>query len=268
MLRALVSVNPDLASVIALNYACQLSGVVEMGIQPIYVKEPESGDEAPGTGWVRRTWERGLLSQERDAVHRLIEGEKVITGVLAKPQILQGKRDDQILANLLGGEYDLFIEGCVPCYEKLEFSQRLDSKLFRHSPCPVIIARNLIQLRKILVVLYDEVNVGKLLPTLINLFKGADVSIDLMYCRFLGPESPVEPIETGLPLYKEVDEILEAQEWTFGSRLALQGSVQSLARQIEQYSLLATSLSRQPIQHSALLELLGATPAPILLCWQ
>lgn len=268
MLRTLVSVNPDLASVIALNYACQLSGVIEMGIQPIYVKEPESGDEAPGTGWVRRTWEQGLLSQERDAVHRLIEGEKVITGVLAKPRILQGKRDDQILSNLLGGAYDLYIEGCVPSYEELEFSRRLSSRLYRHSPCPVIIARNLIQLRKILVVLYDGVNVGKLLPTLINLFKGADVSIDLIYCRFLGPESPVEPIETGLPLFREVDEILEAQEWTPDSQLALQGSVQNLARQVDQYSLLATSLPRQPSRDNALLELLGATPAPILLCWQ
>lgn len=268
MLRTLVSVNPDLASVIALNYACQLSGVVEMGIQPIYVKEPESGDEAPGTGWVRQTWEKGLLSQERDAVNRLIEGEKVITGVMAKPQILLGKRDDQILANLLGGAYDLFVEGCISCYERSEFSQRLNSRLYRHLPCPVIIARNLIQLRKLLVVLNDEVNVAKLLPTLKKLFKGADVRFDLMYCRFLGPESPLAPIESDLPLYQEVDEILAGQGWAPDNRLALQGSVQSLARQIEEYSLVATSLSHQPKQDNAMLELLGATPAPILLCWQ
>lgn len=268
MLRTLVSVNPDLASVIALNYACQLSGVIEMGIQPIYVKEPEPGDEAPGTGWVRRTWEQGLLSQERDAVHRLIEGEKVVTGVLAKPKILQGQRDDQILSNLLGGRYDLYIEGCVPRHEELEFSQRLSSRLYNHSPCPVIIARNLIPLRKILVILYDGINVGKLLPALINLFKGADVGIDLMYCKFLGPESPVEPIDAQPPIYSEVDEILEGREWTPDNRLALRGSVQNLARQIDEYSLLATSLSRQPDRNNALLELMGATPAPILLCWQ
>lgn len=268
MLKTLVSVNSDLSSVIALNYACQLSGVVQMGIQPICVKEPDSGDEAPGTGWVRRTWEQGLLNQERDAVHRLIEGEKVSAGVLAKPQFLLGKRDDQILTNLLGGSYDLFVEGCVSCYERSEFSQRLNSRLYRHLPCPVIIARNLIQLRKILVVLNDEVNVGKLLPTLIKLFKGADVRLDLMYCRFLGQESPAEPIDTDLPVYREVDEILEARGGMPGNRLALQGSVQSLARQIEEYSLVATSLFHQPEQDSALLELLGAIPAPILLCWQ
>ncbi|MGD9368438.1 MAG: hypothetical protein PVH87_22250 [Desulfobacteraceae bacterium] len=267
MLRALVSVNSDIASVIALNYACQLSGVVPMGIQPICVKEPESGDEAPGTGWVRRTWEQGLINREREAVHRLIEDEKVVSGVLAKPQFLLGNRDDQILANLLGGAYDLFVEGCVSCYERSELSQRLNSKLYRHLPCPVIIARNLIQLRKILVVLNDEVNVGKLLPTLIKLFKGADVRLDLMYCRFLEHKSPAEPIDTDLPLYQEVDEILEARGWTPGNRLALQGSVQSLARQIEEYSLVATSSFLQPGQDgSALLELLGATPAPILLC--
>lgn len=268
MLRTLVSVNSDLASVIALNYACQLSGFVEMGIQPIYVKEPESGEEAPGTGWVRRTWEQGLLSRERDAVYRLIEGEKVVAGVLAQPQFLLGKRDDQILANLMRGGYDLFVEGCVSCFERSEFSQRLNSRLYRHLPCPVIIARNLIQLRKILVVLNDEVNVGKLLPMLVKLFKGADVRLDLMYCRFLGQESPVEPIDTDLPLYHEVDEILEAQGWAPGNRLALQGSVQHLAREIKDYSLVATSLFHQPGQDGMLLELLGATYAPILLCWQ
>jgi hypothetical protein len=268
MLRTLVSVNPDLASVIALNYACQLSGIVEMGIQPIYVKEPESGDEAPGTGWVRRTWEEGLLRQERDAVQRLIEGEHVLTGVLAKPQILLGKRDDQILVNLMGGAYDLFVEGCISCYEKSEFSQRINSRLYRNLPCPVIIARNLIQLRKILVLLNDDIDVDKLLPSLIKLFKTADVRFDVMYCKFMGPDRPVETIDPAPPLVQKADEILEAQGWSPGSSLALQGSAQNLARQIEEYSLVATGLSHGSPLDSALLELLGATPSPLLLCRQ
>ena len=268
MLRTLVSVNSDLASVIALNYTCQLSEIVEMGIQPIYVKEPESGDGAPGTGWVRRTWEEGLLIQERDAVNRLIEGERTTTGVLAKPQILMGKRDDEILSKLMGGGYDLFVEGCVSCYEKSEFHQRLNSRLYRHLPCPVIIARNLIQLRKILVVFYDEVNVAKLVNRLTNLFQSSKVHFDLMYCKFAGSQLEAEPIDIEVPPLQEAGEILQDQGWQPEGRLAFQGSAQALSRQIEEYSLVATSLSHQPEQDSAILELLGGTPSPILLCWQ
>ena len=268
MVRTLVSVNPDLASVIAMNYACQLSRIIEMGIQPIYVKEPEPGGEAPGVGWVRRTWEDSLLTREREAVDRLVEAERANCTILARPQVLLGKRDDEILSNLLLGDYDLFVEGCVSSFERSELLQRVLSPLYRNLPCPVIIARNLIELRKVLVVLDDDVNVGKLLPALINLFKGARLSFDLMYCKFVDTGLPVEPVDTAVPLFHEADEILKRHGWMPKNRLALQGIPQNLVRQIEEYSLVATSLPHRPKRDNALLELLGDTPSPILLCWQ
>ena len=268
MLRTLVAVNPDLASVIAMNYACQLSGIIEMGIQPLYVKEPEPGEQAPGVGWVRRTWEESLLAREQAAVDRLIEAERANCRTLARPKIRLGRRDDEILSNLRGGAYDLFVEGCLAGFEKSDFLQRIRSPLYRQLPCPVIIARNLIGLRKILAVFTDRVDVGRLLSALTSLFGETKLRLDLMYCRFVDRARSVEPIDSENGLFQEADEILQAQGWVPENRIALQGSVEGLARQVEDYSLLATSLPHRPGRDNALLELLIGAPAPILLCWQ
>jgi hypothetical protein len=265
MIRTLVSVYPDLSSVIAMNYACRLSRIIDMGIQPIFVKEPEPGAQAPGTGWVRHTWENSLLGMERDAVDRLIETERDHCAILARPQVLVGDRDDIILKNLLGGTYDLFVEGCLASFEKSELLQRVRSKLYRNLPCPVIIARNLIELSKILIVFDDSVNVDRLLPSMMQLFNGTQLRFDLLYCRLLGTGSYVEPIEESDAFFSKADSILLEHGWEPENRLALQGTPQGLIRQMEDYSLIVTCLPQLMEADNELMRLIGDTPSPILL---
>jgi hypothetical protein len=268
MIRTLVSVYPDLSSVIAMNYACQLSRIIEMGIHPIFVKEPESGEDVPGVGWVRRTWENSLLGMERDAVDRLIEAERTHCANLARPQVLVGNRDDTILSSLMGGTYDLFVEGSVASYEHSDLLQRIDSRLYRNLPCPVIIARNLIELRKVLVVFDDEMNIGKLLLAMINLFHGTQLRFDLLYCSLLGSGLSVEPIEQAENLFSEADKILDKHGWVPENRLALQGTPEGLSKRIEDYSLIMTGLPQDITATTGLVQLLDDTPSPILLCRQ
>ncbi|MEJ2638185.1 MAG: hypothetical protein P8010_01285 [Desulfosarcinaceae bacterium] len=268
MIRTLVSVYPDLSSVIAMNYACLLSRIIDMGIQPIFVKEPEPGADVPGVGWVRRTWENSLLDMERDAVDQLIEAERAHCANLARPQVIVGNRDDAILSNLMGGTYDLFVEGSVASFEQSELQQRIESRLYRSLPCPVIIARNLIELRKVLVVFDDEVNVDKLLQAMINLFDGAKLRFDLLFCRMLGTGLSVGPIEKAEGLFVEADETLSRHGWAPENRLALQGTPQGLLKRIEDYSLIVTGMPQGAAASNGLLHLLGETPAPILLCRQ
>ena len=56
-LKTLVAVDADLASSIAIRYACDLANRTGMQLQTIHVVEPEEQGHTPGTGWVRRTWE-------------------------------------------------------------------------------------------------------------------------------------------------------------------------------------------------------------------
>lgn len=265
MIRTLVSVYPDLSSVIAMNYACRLSKFLDMGIQPIFVKEPEEAENAPAVGWVRQTWENSLVEVEQDAMNKLIESEKSEYAILSRLRVLYGNRDDKILDNLLEGPYDLYVEGCVSRFEKSELLQRARSSLYSRLPCPVIIARNLIDFKKILIVTGSAAPADKLLPPLVKLFEGHIPRFDLLYCNIIDAGA-LEPIYDSADLFSVADAVLNEYGWEPENRLALQGTPKDLARQIEEYSLVATSLPKQPERHNGLLELLSDTFSPILFC--
>ncbi|MEJ2135290.1 MAG: hypothetical protein P8X86_08605 [Desulfofustis sp.] len=267
MIKALVSVYPDLASVIAMNYACRLSKMFAMEIQPIFVKEPEEGDKAPAVGWVRQTWENGLLDVEQEAMNKLIESERSVYAKLTSLQVIYGDRDEAILDNLLKGGYDLFVEGSISRFEKSSLLQRTCSRLYRKLPCSVVIARNLIDLNKILIIIGDVAPASTLLPALLKLFKGSNVRFDLLYSKIID-SGPLEPIYSEPEIFNEADEIFHGTGWKPEKKLALQGSPRDLATQIEEYSLVATSLPSEPERHNGLLELLSDTPSPILFCRQ
>jgi hypothetical protein len=239
-----------------------------MQIQPIFVKEPEPETNVPGVGWVRRTWENSLLDTEREAVDRLIETERSHCTSLARPRILFGKRDDAILSNLLGGTYDLFVEGSLTGFEQSEFKQRIDSMLYRNLPCPVIIARNLIQIQKLLVVFNDEINIEKLLHGLNHLFHDKPFRFDLLYCRIAGTGMSVDSIADTKEIFSKVENVLDAHGWMPENRFALKGSPQGLIRRIEDYSLIVTCLPQTMAPDNDLVQLLGDTFSPILLFWQ
>ena len=111
MLRTLVYLNADLASSIALRYTCQLAQVVDMKLHSIHVEEPDQGTHAPGTGWVRRTWESALLKAGELEIAQLINAEKSSCPMLSAPKMLIGDRENEILSEIQSESYDLFVEG-------------------------------------------------------------------------------------------------------------------------------------------------------------
>lgn len=266
MIRTLVSVNPDLASVIAVNYACHLSRSIPMGIQPVFVKEPEPERDFPGLGWVRHTWENSVLSIEHEAVNHLIEAEKVNCPALIRPMVLTGKREEMILSCLLGGAYDLFVEGSVSSFEKTAFIRQINAPLYRNIPCPVIIARNLIELHKVLLVFDQESGIGKVVPAMKTLFRETTLPFDVMYCSIVERGRPVEPIEPSEGLFQHADSLLQRAGLQPERRLALQGGPENLARQIEEYSLIAISLPSEQTRDERFFEMLADVSSPILLC--
>ena len=268
MIKALVSVYPDLASVIAMNYTCRLSRVLKMGIQPIFVKEPEEGEKAPGVGWVRKTWENSLLEVEQEAMEKLIEAEKSEYAILSNLQVLFGNRDEAILDNLLEQSYDLFVEGCVSRFEKSALLQRARSKLYRNLPCPVIIVRNLIDFKKVLIIVEESQPVKKIMPPLIKIFSEVkDLHCDLLYCQIID-SGPLEPIAPPEGIFAKIEKMFGSEGLSPQTTFALRGTPKDLAHQIEEYSMVATSMPKNPDKHNGLLELLSDTPSPILLCKQ
>ena len=70
MIKTLVSLNADLASSIAFQYSCRLKQFVDMNLRVIHVEEVEG--HPPGSGWVRSTWERGLIHTAREEISQLM----------------------------------------------------------------------------------------------------------------------------------------------------------------------------------------------------
>jgi len=97
MLRTLVYLDADLASSIALRYACQLTRVVDMKLHTFHVEEPDHDGHAPGTGWVRRTWESMVLKTGEFEIAQLIKAEKASCPKLDTPKMLIGDRENEIL---------------------------------------------------------------------------------------------------------------------------------------------------------------------------
>ncbi|MCG6931497.1 MAG: hypothetical protein LJE64_13160 [Desulfofustis sp.] len=265
MIKALVSVYPDLASVIAMNYVCRLSRIFDMEIQPIFVKELEEANKAPAVGWVRQTWENSLLDVEQEAMNKLIEAEKTEYARLASLQVYSGNRQEAILDNLLQGGYDLFVEGSVSRFEKSELLRRTRSRLYQNLPCPAIIARNLIDFDKVLIVIGEMSPAAALLPRLTRLFAGASLRFDLLHCTII-EAGPLEPVHPQHGLFDEADDLLAAVGWQPENRIALQGTPKDLGSRIGEYSMVATTLPAHPERHGGLLELLSNTPSPVLFC--
>ncbi len=61
MIKALVSVEVDLASSIAIRFACQLGELTDIEILPVYVKESPPYEAVRGAGWVSRTWQKEMV---------------------------------------------------------------------------------------------------------------------------------------------------------------------------------------------------------------
>ena len=72
MIKALVSLNADLASSIALRYSCRLAESVDMKLHTIHVEEVDREGYPPGSGWVRSTWEKGLVQTAEEEISHLI----------------------------------------------------------------------------------------------------------------------------------------------------------------------------------------------------
>ena len=88
MLKTLVAIEVDLASSMAIRYACQLGNLVDVELYPVYVKEPSSEVPTTGVGWVRRTWERELVATGKEEIQEMLAAEME---PLAETVIASGK---------------------------------------------------------------------------------------------------------------------------------------------------------------------------------
>jgi hypothetical protein len=276
MIKALVSINADLASSIALRYACQLANLTGMHLQTIHVVEPEQEGNSPGTGWVRRTWEKGLLETAQGEISRLLNAERASFPALGVPRMCVGVREDEILRELEEESYDLYVEGVLYSFDSSHFHKKLRSRLLREAPSSILLVKNLLSLKKVALLLEDEVAMRSLISTFLKIIDGAEMEIDLLRYKFQSggrinfegnseARAPSRPEGTD-NLLSSAEAILSAEERTVRASLVLRDTPFKIGEYLEDYSLVVSFLPRQKAMKGPLVDLLARVPSAILLC--
>lgn len=267
MLKTLVSLNADLASSLALRYACQMAHRIGMDLQTIHVEEPGAEGHPPGTGWVRRTWEKALLKAGQEEISQLMQAERCSCPPLAAPKMIVGDREEEILNELEKEPYDLFVEGALCSFASAGFYSKLRSRLYRQVSCPVILVKNLTDLKTAALIKEEGANASREIDAFLKIFEKADMEVDLICCRF-GLDTDFRAGEEKDPerFFSAETKLLKEAGLSPRACRVLQGAPEQMGEFFKDYGIVATSLDRGSHRRGHLTELLSHVPTPILFC--
>jgi len=264
MIKALLSLDENLASSIALRYTSHLASLLKLEVQVVHVEQPDKKHHSAGSGWVRRTWERGLQEAGHQVVQRLLKTEKVNCNFAGIPKILVGDRDSDVLEELRYGNYDLFLEGDLNTSNVADFHELITSRLYAKADCPVIIVKNLIANPNVALLCGDGVDQNRLVAQFAKIFKTADLKLDLLYYKFQeAREITFQDKDAAGGFLGEAEAALVTAGCQVNDSRVVTGTPERVGDYLRNYSLVASTF---PTRRSPRMEMLAHAPAPVLLC--
>ena len=267
MLKTLVTLNADLASSIALRYVCQMTDVVEMVLQTIHVEDADAEGHPPGTGWVRRTWEKTLLQSGEEEIAQLLRTERSSCPTLPPTKMVLGDHDEEIPQELERESYDLFVEGMIYHHPSTNFHQKIRSRLYRHASCPIVLVKNLVSLNRIAVILDVATDHSTVVRTFLNIFKGADIDLDLLYFSYHKDDGTISRDGTTPDgMLSHARKMLADGGRNPKSCRIIQDIPEKLDELFKDYGLAVSSVLHVTNKKSPLEDLLYRIPSPLLLC--
>lgn len=264
MIKGLLYLDENLASSIALRYASHLTQLMQMQLQMIHVEEPDRKQHSAGSGWVRRTWEKGLQESGLRAVQRLLNMEKVHCNFSGPPKVLVGDREDEILEELRIGGYDLFLEGNLNTADEADFYDLIGSRLYTKLSCPVMIVKNMLVTEKVLVLCGDGVDHRRLIPQFLKIMDGARFDLELLFYKYQENEEPdfLDKSAAG-GFLEEAETILNDNGWVPSQSMVLSGTPEQVGDYLRNYGLVVSTF---PTRKSTRMETLAHAPSTVLLC--
>lgn len=255
MIKTLVAIEVDLASSMAIRYACQLGSLVDLELYPVYVKEPSSEVPTTGVGWVRRTWEREIVATGKEEIQEMLAAEMESCPVLKEPRVIYGDREYELLKIMEHEPFDLYVEGAPYPFTPANIHHRLHQKFYQHLGTPLIWLRVLRKINQLLVVCQDPADVKVLLLAINKLWAGCPTPVHL------GVPPPAGYSEA---LRREVVAAKEELE-AAGCQAAVK-EVPAVTPEITRdYGLVAVCLERAVKKDSPQLQWLSQVKAPLML---
>ncbi len=262
MQDALMALQTDLASRIAIRYACRLEKLARFNMQAIHIPDLDEKGRSPGSGWVHQTWENAIVQQAREDIAGLLQKELFYYSIGA-PKIVSGERDQVILEEMHQKRYDFFIEGFLHSFEPDGFFQKLDSDLYKNIPCPILMVKNLVDMNRGVQIFGTPDTVLSAVSWFFKLWSKLPIQPEILVCHF---EPSMEK-----PVFLENDShlisVIEERFLKYGKKHAgirtVRGASNNLVPFVRDHALLVSPLLASDSQ---IAHMLAMSPCPILFC--
>jgi hypothetical protein len=263
MQDVLIALQTDLASNIALHYAGHLEKAVPCKMQAIHIPHLETPNHSPGGGWVHQAWEEAVLQKSRQQISQLIRGEAFQGARVGRPKIVPGERDLVILDEIVKNKYDLLIEGLLHAFEPDRFFKKLGSELYRNLPCPVLMVKNLMDLKRGVQIVASPARLSSVMAWFFKLFSDLPVAPDILVCIFENTPDEIVVLENDPQIIADAENQCSKHGKTPGSITTVKGSASKMAARVRDHALVVSPL---PNGNSAMAQLLSRSPCPTLFC--
>ena len=181
VLKTLVSIEVDLASSLAIRFACQLRGLMEMEIYPVYVKDAPPHGSSMGAGWASRTWEKEMIRTGKTEIAELIRPEMDFCPVLREPRVIYGDRESELLRITQQEEFGFFVQGVHFPWTPHVLLKHLHTKLCQKLAPPLVLVRSLRKLNQVLLLCLDVPGTRTLTSLFQNVWQKCSVPLVLSY---------------------------------------------------------------------------------------
>jgi hypothetical protein len=179
VIKTIVSIEVDLASSLAVRFACHLGSCLPMEIQPVYVKEFPTPESAVGSGWARHTWEKELLQEGKEEISSMILAEMDFCPVLKEPLVVYGDHEAELLKLVEHGSFDLYVEGVHFSWNVATLHKQLHSKMHQRIQAPMVLVRSLRKVKEVLLLCVDTAGTEAIIKLFRQIWQGCWVPLVL-----------------------------------------------------------------------------------------
>ncbi len=260
MIKALVSIDVDLAASRTIRFACQLGYFMPVELHPVYIKESPPRELSIGSGWARHHWEQELIQEGKKEISEWIASEIDYSPEvkLMEPRVVTGDRDAELLRIMEKEAFDLYVEGARFPWNQAMLYQKVHSRLFQKAQMPIALAPVLRKMHKLLAPCFDGAGTQALGRALPKLWSGSSLPVALSLLQ--GREGALQPEA------QRVREALEKASCQVGPDEVFTAFPSPPTDEfLREYGLMALALERGVSKDSPRLEWLAQFKAPLLL---
>ena len=159
MLRLLVSMDRTVESSFALRAACRLVRETGGYLEALHVVDPSTQPMDHGAGWAIHTYKRQRIKDAYRDMGGVIASEREAYESVPDLKVVSGDPVKEIAREVRGGSFDALFMGSIHLSDGPE--RKIPDKLLPRISCPLFILRHYRPLKKVVLLVDSEENMGK-----------------------------------------------------------------------------------------------------------